>query len=110
MGGGVDLGGGPGPYNGRMKNKASRVIVSTLLFAAIAVVALNTWYAFSSMTRLLDSESLVQHTWQVIYQVELIISSVKDAETGGARLSDLGGRDVSCAISRGAGGASRGAG
>ena len=71
------------------KSGVSRSLVPALLFAAIVVVSLNAWYAFSSMSRLLDSEAWVQHTWHVIYQVELIISSAKDAETGarGFRIS-----------------------
>jgi signal transduction histidine kinase len=72
------------PYNGatRMRNKAKRNLIPTLLFAAIVVVSLNAWFAFRSVQVLVESEAWVQHTWQVIYQVELIMSSAKDAETG----------------------------
>ena len=71
------------------KSQVGRYLVPALLFAAIAVVSLNAWYAFSSMNVLLDSEAWVQHTLEVIYQVELILSSAKDAETGarGFRIS-----------------------
>ena len=76
-----------------MKDKASRVVVPLLLFAAIAVVALNTWFAFHSVAVLVESEHWVEHTWHVIYQVELILSSAKDAETG-ARGYRITGEDT----------------
>jgi hypothetical protein len=62
------------PYNGatRMRNKAKRNLIPTLLFAAIVVVSLNAWFAFRSVQVLVESEAWVQHTWQVIYQVELL--------------------------------------
>ncbi|RXH58293.1 sensor histidine kinase [Granulicella sibirica] len=65
-----------------MPPKSNRFIVPLLLFAALAVVALNAFFAFRAVEVLVSSESWVQHTWQVIYQVELIMSSAKDAETG----------------------------
>ena len=65
-----------------MRDKAKRNLIPTLLFAAIVVVSLNAWFAFRSVQVLVESEAWVQHTWQVIYQVELIMSSAKDAETG----------------------------
>ena len=73
----------------KKSSRASRSFVPALLFAAIAVVSLNAWFAFRSVDLLLDSDAWVQHTWEVIYQVELILSSAKDAETGarGFRIS-----------------------
>ena len=65
-----------------MPPKSNRFVVPLLLFAALAVVSLNAYLAFRSVEVLVSSEALVQHTWQVIYQVELIMSSAKDAETG----------------------------
>ena len=65
-----------------MRAKTKDTLVPVLLSAAILVVALNALFAFHSVNVLLDSERWVQHTWQVIYQVELIMSSAKDAETG----------------------------
>ena len=53
-----------------------------LLTATIVVVALNALFALHSVNRLRQSEYKVQHTWQVIYQLERIFSSVKDAESG----------------------------
>ncbi len=73
-----------GSYNEaiRMRNETKRNLIPTLLFAAIVVVSMNAWFAFHSVQVLVESEALVQHTWQVIYQVERIMSSAKDAETG----------------------------
>jgi signal transduction histidine kinase len=65
-----------------MQAKTKGYLVPVLLSAAILVVALNALFAFHSVRVLLESESWVQHTWQVIYQTELIMSSAKDAETG----------------------------
>ena len=64
-----------------MKTRVSRTLVPSLLFAATLVVALNTWFAFRSESILLDNEFWVRHTWQVIYQVERIMGSAKDAES-----------------------------
>jgi signal transduction histidine kinase len=49
---------------------------------ATVVVAANTWFAFRAIQAMDDSENWVEHTWQVILQVERIMSSAKDAETG----------------------------
>jgi signal transduction histidine kinase len=65
-----------------MKPKPSRILVPALLLAATVVVVLNAWFAFRAIDALLESEHWVEHTWQVIDQVERIMSSVKDAETG----------------------------
>src|SRR5882757_1702791 len=65
-----------------MKPRINRVLVPSLLFLALLVVSFNAWLAFRSIKVLLDDEELVQHTWQVINQVEGIMSSAKDAETG----------------------------
>jgi signal transduction histidine kinase len=65
-----------------MKPKPSRILVPALLLAATVVVVLNAWFAFHAIDALLESEHWVEHTWQVIDQVERIMSSVKDAETG----------------------------
>lgn len=46
------------------------------------MVAANAWMAFRSVEMLLGSERLVEHTWQVVNQVERLMGSAKDAETG----------------------------
>jgi len=65
-----------------MKPKAGRFLIPASLAIAIVVVAFNAWLAYGAVRALLDSEELVEHTWQVILQVERIMSLVKDAETG----------------------------
>ncbi|WP_263385459.1 sensor histidine kinase [Granulicella arctica] len=65
-----------------MKPRINRNVVPALLIAAILIVSINAWFAFRSVAVLLDGENWVQHTWQVINQVEMIMSSAKDAETG----------------------------
>jgi signal transduction histidine kinase len=65
-----------------MKPKTNRVFVPVLLLFAFGVVGLNTWLAFRSIDSLVQSEAWVDHTWQSIDQVERIMSSAKDAETG----------------------------
>ena len=65
-----------------MKPKANRVLVPSLLLIAFVIVGLNTWLAFRSVNALVRSDYWVDHTWQSIDQVERIMSSAKDAETG----------------------------
>jgi len=64
------------------KTKANQFWIPTLLVVAFLVVAFNAWLAFDAVHLLLESEGLVEHTWQVIVQAERIMSSAKDAETG----------------------------
>lgn len=64
-----------------MRTPANRILIPALLITAMLVVTVNAWFAFRSVNVLLENEHWVQHTWQVIYQVERIMGSVKDAET-----------------------------
>jgi signal transduction histidine kinase len=65
-----------------MKSSSNRILVPALLILATLVVSVNAWFAFRAVHALLDSEQWVEHTWQVINQVERIMGSAKDAETG----------------------------
>ena len=65
-----------------MKSSPNRILVPALLFLALLVVAFNAWFAFRAVNELLNSEHAVEHTWQTANQVERIMSSAKDAETG----------------------------
>ncbi len=65
-----------------MKPSSARILVRGFLFLAVLVVALNAWFAFRAVTDLLTSERWVEHTWQTANQVERIMSSAKDTETG----------------------------
>jgi signal transduction histidine kinase len=65
-----------------MNSKPSRLLVPAFLIFAALVVALNAWLGFRAIQSLHDSEFAVARTWQVINQVESIMGSAKDAETG----------------------------
>ncbi|HEY9126452.1 MAG TPA: CHASE3 domain-containing protein [Acidobacteriaceae bacterium] len=59
-----------------------RYLVPLLLGGAMLLVGVNTWLAFSAVQALERGQFWVQHTYQVIAQVERIMSAAKDAETG----------------------------
>jgi signal transduction histidine kinase len=65
-----------------MHSPIKRPIAVALLIAAIVIVTANAWFAVRSINTLLQSEFWVDHTWQVIDEIELILGSAKDAETG----------------------------
>jgi CHASE3 domain sensor protein len=65
-----------------MKSSRNRFLVPALLIAAIVIVGLNAVFALRALQRLDSNQYLVEHTWEVINQVERIMSSAKDAETG----------------------------
>jgi len=65
-----------------MATKINRALVPAVLIGAILFVAGNAWMALRSVRALQMSQGWVDHTWQVITQVERIMSSAKDAETG----------------------------
>ena len=65
-----------------MHSPIKRPIAVALLIAAMVIVTANAWFAFRSIHTLLESEFWVDHTWQVIDQIERIMGSAKDAETG----------------------------
>jgi len=60
----------------------SRFVVPLLLALATLVVALNALVASRALDTLLQNEFLVQHTWQVISQVELMMGLATDAASG----------------------------
>ena len=62
-----------------MTFERNRWVLTSLLLGAIVVVGVNTWLAFRSVEALLASEYWVQHTLEVISQVEQIMSLAKDA-------------------------------
>ena len=65
-----------------MKLSTQRLLIPSVLFVAIAVVVANAWLAINALNTLDSSQYWVEHTWQVINQVERIMGSAKDAETG----------------------------
>jgi signal transduction histidine kinase len=65
-----------------LRTRNNRLLIPLLLVAAIVVVGLNTIFATRALTTLDQSQFWVEHTYQVINQVEHIMGSAKDAETG----------------------------
>ncbi len=68
--------------NSKLDRQAGRAIIPALFALGVAIVVINAWLAFHSVEALLGDEHAVEHTWQVIYQVEHIQTSVIAAETG----------------------------
>ncbi|MBS1804950.1 MAG: CHASE3 domain-containing protein [Acidobacteria bacterium] len=56
--------------------------IGLLTLVAVLLVSANAIVAYRSVAVLEHSQSWVQHTYQVIAQVEIIMGSEKDAETG----------------------------
>ena len=50
--------------------------------AAAIIVFLNAWWAFQSVGTLATNALWVAHSWQVVHQVERVLGSAVDAETG----------------------------
>lgn len=65
-----------------MKRPEGRHFITALLLGCIVIFALNSWVTLHSIKMLQRSQSEVEHTWQVIYEVETIMGSAKDAESG----------------------------
>ena len=63
-----------------MPTRSKRLIVPSLLLLVVAVAGINAWVAFNALGTLLHSEFWVDHTWEVINQVEQVVGSTKDAE------------------------------
>ena len=68
--------------SGKTNPETNQKALTAVLLVAVAIVVMNTWLAFRSIDVLVASENWVQHTLEVINQVERIMSSAKDAETG----------------------------
>jgi signal transduction histidine kinase len=65
-----------------MKPRFSRNFFPALLLIAAIIVFLNAWWAFRAVRTLATNGSLVAHSWQVVHQVERVLGSAVDAETG----------------------------
>ena len=65
-----------------MMTKLNRRLVPIVLIGASLFVAANAWMALRAVDKLEKSQGWVDHTWEVIAQVERVMSSAKDAETG----------------------------
>jgi signal transduction histidine kinase len=75
-----------------MPARFSRSVVPLALFAAVLVVALNTWFAVSAVRSLLESEAWLAHTWEVVGQEERLMLRATNAETS-ARAYVITGRE-----------------
>ena len=63
-----------------MPTRSHRLIIPSLLLVVVAVTGVNAWIAFRSLGSLLHNQFWVNHTWEVINQVEEVVGSTKDAE------------------------------
>ncbi len=65
-----------------MIHTARRQATGPILAAILFIVVVDAMLAFGAIHNLLQSEFWLSHTWQVIGQVETIMGSTKDLETG----------------------------
>jgi signal transduction histidine kinase/CHASE3 domain sensor protein len=77
-----------------MKRNATAVVTRALLAAAVVLISLNAWMALQSLRQLTQSQYWVAHTWQVLYQIDNVIGSLRDAESS-TRDFLITGRDSS---------------
>lgn len=66
----------------RLKNSAKFTGLNAFFIAASFLMVLNSAYLFSSFQTARENERWLRHTYEVTNELELFISSVKDAETG----------------------------
>ena len=65
-----------------MLSRRRSLLIPLMLIGAIAVIVVNTWLAVHALDTMDRNKYWVEHTWQVINQVERIMGSAKDAESG----------------------------
>ena len=65
-----------------MPTRTRRLLAPAILVFAILIAVVNATIAWRSLQSLLRSNASVNHTWQVISQVEQVVGTVKDAELG----------------------------
>ncbi len=64
-----------------MARRSARSFVPLALLVALLVVGLNTWFAVAAVRSLLQSESWLAHTWEVMGQNSSIMAEVTTAES-----------------------------
>ena len=64
-----------------MRTRTNPFLAPALLVSTIVVVVLNTWLAYSALQTLDQSQFWVAHTWEVLNQVEKVLTDAKDAES-----------------------------
>lgn len=75
-----------------MRARSSRSVVPIALFVALLVVGLNTWFAVSAVRSLMQTESWLAHTWEVIGQETKLAQMLSQAESS-ARAFGLSGSE-----------------
>jgi len=65
-----------------MKPRIKRNLFPVLLLVAALIVFLNAWWAFQAVRTLATNAYWLAHSWQVVHQVERVLGSAVNAETG----------------------------
>jgi signal transduction histidine kinase len=65
-----------------MRLPFQRTLFPILLLIAAIIVLLNAWWAFQSVRTLATNAYWLAHSWQVVHQVERVLGSAVNAETG----------------------------
>jgi signal transduction histidine kinase len=65
-----------------MKPRFKSMLLPLLLLAGAIIVFLNAWWAFQSVRTLATNAFWLAHSWQVVHQVERVLGSTVNAETG----------------------------
>ncbi len=65
-----------------MKPRFKSTLLPLLLFAGAIIVFLNAWWAFQAVRTLATNAFWLAHSWQVVHQVERVLGSTVNAETG----------------------------
>src|SRR5258707_5897294 len=65
-----------------MKPRIKRNLFPVLLLVAGIIVFLNAWWAFQAVRTLATNAFWLAHSWQVVHQVERVLGSAVNAETG----------------------------
>jgi signal transduction histidine kinase len=65
-----------------MKPRFKSTVLPLLLLAGAIIVFLNAWWAFQAVRTLATNALWLAHSWQVVHQVERVLGSVVNAETG----------------------------
>jgi len=65
-----------------MKPRFKSTLLPLFLLAAALIVFLNAWWAFQAVRTLATNALWLAHSWQVVHQVERVLGSTVNAETG----------------------------
>jgi signal transduction histidine kinase len=65
-----------------MRRPFQRNLFPILLLIAVIMVFLNAWWALQAVRTLATNAFRLAHSWQVVHQVERVLSSAVNAETG----------------------------